>query len=89
DQCQQNNPLPLQQLPSTQDHAYSAEPGQHPENEMELNPSASSLEDQITPAQPEPQDNIETMDHSSNKDIDDESGFTLVSRKRPRQLETS
>ncbi|CAN7975559.1 unnamed protein product [Ixodes persulcatus] len=89
DQCQQNNPLPLQQPPSTQDHAYSAEPGQHPENEIELNPSACSLEDQITPAQPEPQDNIETMDHSSNKDIDDESGFTLVSRKRPRQLETS
>ncbi|CAN8005203.1 unnamed protein product [Ixodes hexagonus] len=89
DQCQQNNPLPLQQPPSIKDHAYSAQPGQQAENEMELSANDSSLLVQVTPAQREPQDNVETMEHSSSENIDDESGFTLVSRKRPRQRKTS
>ncbi|CAN7939368.1 unnamed protein product [Ixodes hexagonus] len=89
DQCQQNNPLPLQQPPSIKGHAYSAQPGQQAENEMELSANDSSLLAQVTPAQREPQDNIEKMEHSSSENIDDESGFTLVSRKRPRQRKTS
>ncbi|CAN7986890.1 unnamed protein product, partial [Ixodes hexagonus] len=71
------------------DHAYSAQPGQQAENKMELSANDSSLLVQVTPAQREPQDNVETMEHSSSENIDDESGFTLVSRKRPRQRKTS